>query len=189
MCIRDSPSPAVGPMKTSASELASSQYDRYGFKKQSSFITQEEYDEWWLDYSQYCVRRKRKWEILLEKSGLPTNNDCPDRYPSRSEKLKRYVRKGLPAEWRGNAWWYFARGQEKLNKNHGVYDSLLSKVDGVKQKDKLQLRDLEVIERDLHRTFPDNIHFQKQPASQDEPIMIQSLRRVLTCLLYTSRCV
>lgn len=174
------PSPAVGPMKTSASELASSQYDRYGFKKQSSFITQEEYDEWWLDYSQYCVRRKRKWEILLEKSGLPTNNDCPDRYPSRSEKLKRYVRKGLPAEWRGNAWWYFARGQEKLNKNHGVYDSLLSKINGVKQKDKLQLRDLEVIERDLHRTFPDNIHFQKQPASQDEPIMIQSLRRVLT---------
>ncbi|SCU80796.1 LAFA_0C01200g1_1 [Lachancea sp. 'fantastica'] len=155
-----------------------SQYDRYGFKKQNAYITQEQYHEWWEEYSRYCIRRKRKWQDLLAKSGLATsNNDVPDRFPPRSEKLKRYVRKGIPAEWRGQAWWQFARGQEKLNKNKGVYDKLLAGVNA--RNDKVSSRDLEVIERDLHRTFPENIHFQKQPNDIEEPLMIQSLRRVL----------
>ncbi|SCV05147.1 LANO_0H01090g1_1 [Lachancea nothofagi CBS 11611] len=154
-----------------------SEYDRYGFKKHNAHVSQEEYHEWWDEYSRYCIRRKRKWQDLLEKSGLGSDNDVPDRFPPRSEKLKRYVRKGIPAEWRGQAWWHFARGQEKLNKNKGLYDQLLTNFN--ERNDKSSGRDLEVIERDLHRTFPENIHFQRQPTDNEEPLMIQSLRRVL----------
>lgn len=152
--------------------------DRYGFKKQNNFITEKEYNRWWRDYSQYCVRRKHKWKLLLEKSGFPLDNDSPFRFPPRSEKLKRYVRKGIPAEWRGNAWWHFARGQEKLNKNKGVYDTLLAKMDELVKKNKV-IADLDIIERDLNRTFPDNMHFQKETFQSEEPPMIKSLRRVL----------
>lgn len=153
--------------------------DRYGFKKQNNYITVEEYDKWWREYSQYCIRRKHKWKLLLAKSGLPMDNDSPNRFPSRSEKVKRYVRKGIPAEWRGNAWWYFARGQEKLNKNKGLYDKLLIKMDDLMKKKKKIMPDLDIIERDLNRTFPDNIHFQREAFQIDEAPMIKSLRRVL----------
>ena len=136
------------------------------------------------EYSKYCIRRKRKWIELLTKSGLPVDNDSPKRFPSRSEKLKRYVRKGIPAEWRGNAWWYFARGQELLNKNIGVYDKLLYKVNDPNFSSK----DIDIIERDLHRTFPDNVHFQKPKGSEEDPQMIHSLRRVLKAFsIYNSK--
>lgn len=153
-------------------------FDRYGFKKQNNFITEKEYNKWWQEYSQYCVRRKHKWKLFMEKSGLPLDNDSPYRFPSRSEKLRRYVRKGIPAEWRGNAWWHFARGQEKLNKNKGLYDKLLTQMND-KTKKKKAITDLDVIERDLNRTFPDNIHFQRETFQDDEPTMIKALRRVL----------
>ncbi|KAL3233146.1 GTPase-activating protein GYP3 [Nakaseomyces bracarensis] len=154
-------------------------YDRYGFKKQSNYVSESEYDHWWNGYSQYCIRRKHKWKLLLEKSGLPIDNDSPVRFPSKSEKLKRYVRKGIPAEWRGNAWWYFARGQDKLNKNKDVYDKLLAKMDQLMKTDKKKIQDLDIIERDLHRTFPDNLHFQHDTFKGQEPPLILSLRRVL----------
>lgn len=168
------------PQANLSSIVADTEYfDRYGFKKQSNCITEREYDEWWENYSQYCIRRKYKWKILMEKSGLPMDHDSPNRFPSRSEKLKRYVRKGIPAEWRGNAWWHFARGQEKLNKNKGIYDKLLIKMDDLLKSKTKALPDLEIIERDLNRTFPDNIHFQKETFQTDDPPMIKSLRRVL----------
>lgn len=154
-------------------------FDRYGFKKQSNYVSESEYDQWWNNYSQYCIRRKHKWKQLLEKSGLPIDNDSPVRFPSKSEKLKRYVRKGIPAEWRGNAWWYFARGQDKLNKNKDVYDKLLEKMNLYMKTDKKKIQDLDIIERDLHRTFPDNLHFQHDTFKGQEPPLILSLRRVL----------
>ncbi|CAI4782053.1 CFF_collapsed_G0049520.mRNA.1.CDS.1 [Saccharomyces cerevisiae] len=38
---------------------------------------------------------------------------------------------------------------------------------------------MEAIERDLYRTFPDNIHFHKESFQNGEPAIIRSLRRVL----------
>ncbi|CCF57152.1 hypothetical protein KAFR_0C01590 [Kazachstania africana CBS 2517] len=148
-------------------------FDRYGFKKQTAYVTEVEYDHWWDYYSTYCYRRKQKWERLFTQLGLPVD-DAPTSFPSRGEKLKRYVRKGIPAEWRGNAWWHFARGDEKLSKNKGVYDKLLLQLKHVHER-----KDFEVIERDLYRTFPDNIHFYKEPFQNEDPHMIQSLRRIL----------
>lgn len=153
-------------------------FDRYGFRKKTQYVTEEEYDQWWGEYSQYCIRRKHKWQTFLLKSGLSLNNDSPEKFPPQSEKLKRYVRKGIPAEWRGNAWWYFARGDEMLNKNKDLYAKLVAKVETGK-RNKNTIRDLDVIERDLNRTFPDNIHFHRESFQSEEPFMIQALRRVL----------
>lgn len=156
-------------------------FDRYGFKKQTSYVSEQQYNSWWGEYYQYCERRKNKWVVLLEKHGLPSTDDQVRRFPPKNEKLKRYVRKGVPAEWRGNAWWYFANGQELLDENLDQYAQLLQKIaiiDTLPDKED-KYPDLEIIERDLNRTFPDNIHFQRESFQDGEPQMIQSLRRVL----------
>ncbi|KXH61439.1 TBC domain-containing protein [Colletotrichum salicis] len=164
--------------------------DRYGFKKANQHINRKQYDAWDKGYSDYLDRRRKKWTAFMKESGLMTNQ--PERFPPHSAKAKRFVRKGIPPEWRGAAWFYYAGGPAILAKHSGLYDTLLLK----KAKD----IDVEAIERDLHRTFPDNVKF--KPASmaskpnteptregqstddseseaKNEPAIISSLRRVL----------
>ncbi|KAK7959608.1 GTPase activating protein [Apiospora aurea] len=172
-----------------------SQRDRYGFRKHNQYVSQEQYDQWNSGYTEYIERRRRKWVAFLKESGLMT--DTPNRFPPRSTKTKRFVRKGIPPEWRGAAWFYYAGGPAILAKHGGVYDGLL--------KQKAKDVDNEAIERDLHRTFPDNIKFRSphnssapnteaarnrnstatmtvptgNAARADETEMISALRRVL----------
>lgn len=153
--------------------------DRYGFKKKSNFVSEQEYDAWWSKYEKYAKRRKRKWVKFMKENGLYTKDDQPERFPPNSEKLKRYIRKGIPAEWRGNAWFWYAKGYEKLNAHPGLYDKLY------KQTANLKNNDTELIERDLHRTFPDNIYFRVEGTMynsvlpSEETPLVQALRRVL----------
>lgn len=161
-------------------------YDRYGFKKQSNAVSEMEYNSWWKEYAPYCHRRKLKWKIFLEKHKIQPQRSqaIPTRFPDRTEKLKRYVRKGIPGDWRGNAWWYFAKGDDLLKKNVGKYKSLVGQVEILihSQNDEKYNKiymDMEIIERDLNRTFPDNLYFQHNPDSSKEPGMISALRRIL----------
>ncbi|CDK28976.1 unnamed protein product [Kuraishia capsulata CBS 1993] len=162
--------------------------DRYGFKKTSNHISESKYNAWWKEYSVYVVRRKMKWEKFMNKSGLSGHSSgasfkAPSRFPPKSDDLKRFVRKGIPAEWRGNAWFYFAKGPEKLKENKGKYDRL------VEETLNLVNENTEAIEKDLHRTFPDNIYFTNKTSvnqetglvEESESPLIQSLRRVLYC--------
>ncbi|KAK8063524.1 TBC domain-containing protein [Apiospora saccharicola] len=174
-----------------------SERDRYGFRKHSQYVSGETYDKWNDGYTEYIERRRRKWNAFLKESGLMT--DTPNRFPQRSTKTKRFVRKGIPPEWRGAAWFYYAGGPAIVAKHAGVYDGLL--------KQRAKDVDNEAIERDLHRTFPDNIKFRSahnsaspnteagvarnrnsqatlntpnsNSAKADETEMISSLRRVL----------
>lgn len=156
-----------------SSNLLESDRDRYGFKKKTNFINEEQYNTWWKEYEPYLIRRKKKWVALLKQNGLNLNNDRPVRFPPKSNKLKRYVRKGIPAEWRGNAWWYFSRGEDRLKDNPGLYDSILSSINGNKTQDS------DIIERDLNRTFPDNLYFRNSDSEGEETSLVLSLRRVL----------
>ncbi|CAN6610492.1 GTPase-activating protein GYP3 [Trichomonascus vanleenenianus] len=152
----------------------SSPRDRYGFRKQSTYITEQQYDEWWKSYEPYVQRRKNKWVKFMKESGLYNEDeDNPVRFPPKSEKLKRYVRKGVPAEWRGNAWFWFVKGHEQISSHPGLYDKLC------KQTHQLKNNDTELIERDLQRTFPDNIYF--RGTNHEDTPLIEALRRVLTC--------
>ncbi|KAI5792844.1 hypothetical protein FPQ18DRAFT_334314 [Pyronema domesticum] len=156
--------------------------DRYGFKKQTQYITLAEYEEWEGRYNGDLDRRRKKWEQLLRESGLAPGEGGPVRFPPKSNKIKRYVRKGIPPEWRGAAWFWYAGGQKFLTKYQGKYEELVNSP--------TLPSDSELIERDLHRTFPDNIKFKPDPPpgvtrmsklqeKQFETPMLQSLRRVL----------
>ncbi|KAJ4377817.1 hypothetical protein N0V83_000647 [Neocucurbitaria cava] len=158
--------------------------DRYGFKKASDKIKVHEYNAWASKYEEHISRRRNKWIALMAKQGLSTTE--PTKFPDMCEKVKRYARKGYPPEWRGAMWWYYSGGQHMIQQKEvvGLYASLVARVD----QDELNKDDKDAIERDLDRTFPDNIHFRPEPAtdlldgeSDDEPALIKDLREVLSC--------
>ncbi|KAJ5360805.1 hypothetical protein N7517_009996 [Penicillium concentricum] len=162
--------------------------DDYGFRKATQYVTLDEYETWKGSYSPHVTQRRAKWCELLKENGLPTSE--PTTFPPQSSKVKRFVRKGIPPEFRGAAWFYYAGGYELLNRNIGQYDDLVARAMSSPSND-----DKEHIERDLHRTFPDNLHFKPEPTAEQaehsgssnanysnvttETQMIQSLRRVL----------
>ncbi|KAK1001185.1 hypothetical protein LTS01_004659 [Friedmanniomyces endolithicus] len=127
--------------------------DRYGFKKVSHYITADQYDAWNVQYSEHIERRRKKWHALMRSYGLDTKK--PFRFPPKSDKIKRYVRKGIPQALRGAAWFWYAGGPSRVAKDPDLYRNLLDRVD----KGELSDNDREHIERDLNRTFPDNIRF------------------------------
>lgn len=166
-------------------EIVGSDFDRYGFKKASlhQVITKEQYNEWFRQYAEHSAIRMKKWQTLMKSNGLNIDHhEFISRFPPKSDKVKKLIRHGIPGEWRGSAWFFYAGGNEKMNRNVGVYDKIVRDTKNVVNKD------TEAIERDLNRTFPDNIYFninltQPGPVSadmgpQDLP-MIHCLRRVL----------
>lgn len=175
-------SPRLPPStsKTMA-DVLKSDTDLYGFNKQSTLFdsTKLSYNAWFERYLPHLVTQKRKWMTLMKQSGLPvrSDTDCPSRFPPKSARVKKFIRRGIPPEWRGSAWFFYAGGHEKLNKNVGVYQKIISETVDVKNKE------TEVIEKDLYRTFPDNIHFKSgleiPETPRPEPQVISALRRVL----------
>lgn len=165
--------------------------DRYGFKKTSHYISVAQYDAWDAQYSEHLARRSRKWQVLMRSYGLATDKSI--RFPPKSDKVKRYVRKGIPHELRGPAWFWYAGGPGRLAKEPRLYWELVEQVENGKLSD----NDREHIERDLNRTFPDNIRFKPDPTTmsdvqagagggkkrrsieEPETPMVQSLRRLL----------
>jgi hypothetical protein len=161
--------------------------DRYGFKKASHHVTVEAYDEWDRKYIEHLERRRKKWHLLMKSYGLSTDN--PIRFPPKSDKVKRYIRKGVPPEWRGAAWWWYSGGPGFLAKHPEMYRRLLEDV----QAGKLSDNDREHIERDLNRTFPDNARFKPdqtaaqaaatagtgRKSTEPEVPIVRALRRVL----------
>ncbi|RFU25107.1 hypothetical protein B7463_g11222, partial [Scytalidium lignicola] len=158
--------------------------DRYGFRKATQYVTLEQYEAWNGPYTEYLARRRKKWVVLMKESGLHT--DHPIRFPTKSTKVKRFVRKGIPPDWRGEAWFYYAGGPSMIAKHPGMYQQLVTTA----QNGGLSQTDDEAIERDLNRTFPDNVLFKPDPpphsngeeadqASPPETRKLKSLRRVL----------
>ena len=154
----------------------SSTRDQYGFLKTSHHITIPQYDAWSNVYILSQKRRTKRWSSYMQEQGLPTF--VPTHFPSPSAKTERYIRKGIPPAWRGPAWFFYAGGEAYLEKHAGLYTSLVSRSEG-----ELSSNDIESIERDLHRTFPDNMHFKpdlrSSGSSAPELPLLSSLRRVL----------
>ncbi|TKA70428.1 hypothetical protein B0A55_07886 [Friedmanniomyces simplex] len=136
--------------------------DRYGFKKVSHYITADQYDAWNVQYSEHLDRRKKKWHALMRSYGLDSKK--PFRFPPKSDKIKRYVRKGIPSALRGAAWFWYAGGPSRVAKEPGLYLDLIKRVD----RGELSDNDREHIERDLNRTFPDNIRFKPDPMKMSD---------------------
>lgn len=171
--------------------LGTDSRDRYGFRKATHHVTLAQWEAWNSSYSDFAATQRIKWVELLRQNRLPITD--PISFPPKSNKVKKFVRKGIPSEYRGAAWFFYAGGYEHLNRNPGLYDQLVRQAMDSPSND-----DKEHIERDLHRTFPDNIHFKPESVEQYggssagagssnpkhesvtvETEMIQSLRRVL----------
>ncbi|XP_066266474.1 growth hormone-regulated TBC protein 1-A-like [Branchiostoma lanceolatum] len=114
--------------------------DHYGFTRPEDF-DYETYEEFMSRYLSVLARRASRWSGLLK--GRKAIN--------RSFKVKRFIRKGIPAEHRGTVWMEVSGAQHKMETNPDVYTGLLNG-----QKDQ-QL--LDTINTDIHRTFPENIYF------------------------------
>ncbi|EDV28477.1 Growth hormone-regulated TBC protein 1-A [Trichoplax sp. H2] len=118
--------------------------DGNGFERSASFNF-ELYNSIMSDYLVVLARRATRWQKLW-----PSSNQ---RQPKRSATIKRYIRKGVPDGVRKQVW-MFASGADKLMKqNKGVYRNLLSKADNADV--------ISSVEKDLFRTYPDNIHFRR----------------------------
>ena len=150
--------------------------DQYGFMKANHNISLPQYYAWYHEYQSSQERRTKKWTAYMREQRLPTY--LPIRFPSPSAKTERFIRKGIPPAWRGPAWFFYAGGQAYLDRHPGLYNSLVAKSEASPSSN-----DKEAIERDLHRTFPDNIHFKpdshlSEPSAAESPLLT-SLRRVL----------
>ncbi|EEB06022.1 GTPase activating protein Gyp3 [Schizosaccharomyces japonicus yFS275] len=171
-----------GPLTRTALNTAKdltlpSDRDLYGFKKVTQFTTKEQYNAWFSTYRDFMARREHKWDSLLTESNIDISTWPVTQFPSRGHKVQRYVRKGIPPVYRGAAWFYYSGGHELLREHRGIYESLWKHACVHKPKD------ADLIERDLHRTFPENIYFRSTPESvageYSEAPMISKLRRVL----------
>lgn len=95
------------------------------------------------------TKRARRWDDLRE----------PERY-RKSNKLKRFVRKGIPLTLRKSVWMAVS-GARLLQQESGFkYDTLKNKYENPTV--------LETIKIDLPRTFPDNIYFVSEDALQHQ---------------------
>ncbi|KAI7884094.1 TBC-domain-containing protein [Lichtheimia hyalospora FSU 10163] len=170
---RNVSSPIVHYDEMSSPQPYDADRDPYGFIKGTQWVSLEEYDAFQQSYQPIAARRLQKWRQLLAEH----NNH----WPSPSSKFKRYIRKGIPSELRGQAWFYYSGGESKQQAHPNVYQQLVAKAENMGENNE----SLDVIERDLHRTFPDNIRFKSKgngspDGSHDDDVpAIQSLRRVL----------
>lgn len=181
--------PGIAPVtENSIKNILASEADMYGFKKQSLLFdsTKNSYNVWFERYLAHFLSQKKKWNILMKSNGLTTSDTAaPQRFPPKSQKVKKLIRRGIPPEWRGNAWFFYAGGHEKLNKNIGLYHRLVEATKDAHNKD------TEVIERDLNRTFPDNMHFNLSVMQTDDDLLLKcelpailALRRILVAIAH-----
>ncbi|KAJ8013261.1 hypothetical protein DPEC_G00051420 [Dallia pectoralis] len=131
--------------------------DSYGFEKPEGF---ESHEEMMAEYLDVLTRRSAKWSKLMGKGKVKVENN---------QKVKRYVRKGVPNEHRAQIWMASSGAQTQLEKNPDYYLSLL----GTEQQHDPKLE--ETIRTDMHRTFPNNVLFR----NSSEPCLQTALYNVL----------
>uniref|UniRef100_A0A8D2KZ41 Growth hormone regulated TBC protein 1 n=1 Tax=Varanus komodoensis TaxID=61221 RepID=A0A8D2KZ41_VARKO len=88
--------------------------DSYGFERPVDF-DYATYEEFFSRYLVILTRRAIKWSKLLKG-----NNTV-----SKSLKVKRYIRKGIPNEHRALVWMVVSGAQSRMEQNPGYYQKLL----------------------------------------------------------------
>jgi hypothetical protein len=174
------------------------EYDKYGFKKSYKYISKKRQEEYEVYYQKVLERREQKWNLLLEEHG--------GKFPPKSTKLKRFIRKGIPGYIRSYCWLYYSGAKEEMSNNEGLYVKLLNcefeeKNKGLTKKNSKALDCIYCVEKDLFRTFPDNKYFEvdssvlemetnKNSTSPSEKYYVNpyigSLRNILVAFVYYS---
>ena len=90
------------------------------------------------------------------------------------KKLKLEIRKGIPDSLRGQVWMKIS-GAQKLREARGfLYNEL---IDNLNENEIIRIPDEEVIIKDLHRTFPNNLLFKNKLGDGQ-----RELFRILSCI-------
>lgn len=120
--------------------------------------------------------------------------------------MKLLIRRGIPFSLRSVCWYEYSGASALANSNPRVYDVLCSREALDKGKydtySSHNLKFIQIIERDVFRTFPDNIHFKKRfppPEAVDsgsdedqdytlayQSQYVRSLRQILVAFSYYS---
>ncbi|XP_031635302.1 growth hormone-regulated TBC protein 1-A isoform X2 [Contarinia nasturtii] len=119
-----------------------SDVDEYGFKRDINF-DYAAYDSIMTNYYKVLTKRRMKWQNLMKN---------PSNFHIKSSKLKRYIRKGIPAHIRGEIWMHISGGFKALDKEPLLYQSLLATHYDIEIVDAIRI--------DLPRTFPENVFFE-----------------------------
>lgn len=92
----------------------------------------------------------------------------------RSKALKKLVRKGIPRQYRVDVWLALSSAGQNMQSNPGLYSELTAKYGGMSDtmKDTSGESVLNVIKRDLSRTFPENPSFK-------DPVMLNNMQDIL----------
>lgn len=130
-----------------------SKVDSYGFERNEDFDEQS-YEAFMSVYFMVLARRAARWRpLVVGKEKV-----------SKSQKLKRFCRKGIPGEHRPLLWMEVSGAADRMREEPGLYKQLLSQ--------KLDDIATESIKLDIHRTFPENIYFANtmDPSGLQKPL-------------------
>ncbi|KAL3281115.1 hypothetical protein HHI36_004337 [Cryptolaemus montrouzieri] len=120
-----------------------SKVDEYGFERPTNF-DYKLHAEFMEKYMRTLVRRAQRWSTLKGKNKYVKNN-----------KLRRFVRKGVPLDLRSIVWMQVSEAQVLKDASPANYYNIR----------KTQINNpalIEMIKIDVPRTFPDNINFISQ---------------------------
>ncbi|CAL8091270.1 unnamed protein product [Calicophoron daubneyi] len=137
--------------------VISDSFSDHGFDD-PDYVDKKEYENFKAEYAAILSRREMRWTKLTSKQEL-----------RRGMKLKRFCRKGIPEDIRGQMWMALCGADEQMHSNPGVYAAAVKG----SPPDKIA----NVILADIPRTFPENIFF-RNPDNPDTKL--KSLQRVLT---------
>uniref|UniRef100_T2MBZ9 Growth hormone-regulated TBC protein 1 n=1 Tax=Hydra vulgaris TaxID=6087 RepID=T2MBZ9_HYDVU len=126
--------------------------DTYGFMRQSDF-DYDSYETFMNKYLRILAKRLSKWEKLMK------NKESV----KRTRKVKRYIRKGIPSNFRTEVWMYASFAQFNKEKFPNKYSEILAHPN----LDKVVI---DSIELDIKRTYPDNIYFKELDDSLLKPL-------------------
>ncbi|VDD81607.1 unnamed protein product [Mesocestoides corti] len=139
-----------------------SQMQTYGFED-PDFVPKDVYADFQKSYEVVLKRRYARWKLVIDQDSLV-----------RGFQLKRFCRKGVPAEFRSHVWMTLSGAYEEMRQNPTVYQ-VASKAEPPKKI-------FTAIMADLPRTFPENAHFSQAQGKGDK---LQALQRILVAFAVT----
>ncbi|XP_071085226.1 growth hormone-regulated TBC protein 1-like [Haliotis cracherodii] len=120
-----------------------SKVDGYGFERPEDFDFKS-YEEFMASYLSVLARRAQRWKNTVGDQTTAI---------SKSRKIKRFCRKGIPSDIRADVWMVVSGAEQRRMADPELYQRLVDN----------QLDDTHpvqcAINLDIHRTFPENIHF------------------------------
>ena len=98
------------------------QMQTYGFDT-PDFVSPEVYEEFHKSYEVVLQRRCDRWKSVIDQSHLTRGYQRRSPSSSLTPPVKRFCRKGIPAEFRSHVWMTLSGAYETMRENPKVYSA------------------------------------------------------------------